>query len=102
MVKILGLSQEKKFHRFFNMSRNDFFFPINRSEKYTIIEIIMFKGRSLETKKKLIKSLIERIHNKLEISKIDIEIVIIESPNYNWGIRGVLGDELSLNYKVEV
>lgn len=32
----------------------------------------------------------------------DIEITIFETPKHNWGIRGVPGDELKLNYKVEV
>ncbi|APF21976.1 putative transglutaminase-like protein [Clostridium butyricum] len=32
----------------------------------------------------------------------DVEITIFETPNYNWGIRGVPGDELGLNYKVNV
>jgi hypothetical protein len=27
--------------------------------------------------------------------------VILESPKANWGIRGMIGDELQLSYKVE-
>jgi hypothetical protein len=33
---------------------------------------------------------------------MDVEITITETPKYNWGIRGMIGDELKLNYKVEV
>jgi len=38
----------------------------------------------------------------LSIEPLDIEIILIETPKYNWAIRGVAGDELSLNYKVNV
>jgi hypothetical protein len=31
----------------------------------------------------------------------DLEIVILESPKANWGIRGRIGDELQLSYRVE-
>jgi len=56
----------------------------------------------VETKKQLITHLIQNIHEKLNISLTDIEITIFETPKHNWGIRGLPGDELVLNYKVEV
>ncbi|MFN5728901.1 MAG: tautomerase family protein, partial [Pseudanabaena sp.] len=37
-----------------------------------------------------------------DIAPLDIEIILIETPSYNWGIRGMAGDELNLNYKVNV
>ncbi|WP_236901031.1 tautomerase family protein [Clostridium butyricum] len=66
------------------------------------MEISIFEGRSVEAKKKLIGLLFERIQNELGIVPNDVEITIFETPNYNWGIRGVPGDELGLNYKVNV
>jgi len=30
-----------------------------------------------------------------------VEITIVETPKANWGIRGKVGDELALTYKVE-
>ncbi len=62
----------------------------------------MFEGRSIKIKKDLIKSLYKAIGEKLFISSKDIEIVILESPKYNWGIKGLSGDELSLNYKTDI
>jgi hypothetical protein len=38
----------------------------------------------------------------LGIHKNDVEITIFETPRENWGIRGLPGDELPLNYKVDV
>ena len=57
---------------------------------------------TVETKKKLIRMLFKEINEKVNISKTDIEISIIESPASNWGFRGMTGDEVSLNYKIEV
>ncbi len=62
----------------------------------------MMEGRTVETKKSLIKSLFQKIEEGLQIDKDDIEICIIESPASNWGFRGMTGDEIVLNYKVEV
>ena len=101
LVDSLGLPQEKKFHRFFNMAPGDFVFPVDRTEKYTIIEISMFEGRSTEVKKKLINLIFGKV-GALGIQKNDIEITIFETPRENWGIRGLQGDELPLNYKVDV
>ncbi|MCA9895826.1 MAG: tautomerase family protein, partial [Anaerolineae bacterium] len=69
---------------------------------YTIIEISMFEGRSVASKKTLFRLLFERLHEQLHISPQDVEITITETPRHNWGIRGLPGDELQLNYKVDI
>ena len=69
---------------------------------YTIIEISMFEGRSVETKKYLIRLLFKRVHQQLDILPQDLEITITETPKHNWGFRGMPGDEIELNYRVEV
>ncbi|NMD71184.1 tautomerase family protein [Bacillus sp. DNRA2] len=102
MVAALDLPSEKRFHRFFPMEKEDFYYASGRTEAYTIIEISMFEGRSVETKKQLIKLLFERMNSELSISPQDIEITIFETPKHNWGIRGLPGDELKLSYKVDV
>lgn len=62
----------------------------------------MMKGRETNTKKKLIKSLFQNINKELNIALNDIEVCIIESEPYNWGFRGITGDEIKLNYKVNL
>ena len=101
-VEVLHLPPDKRFHRFFLLDSSDFFFPIDRSERYTIIEISMFEGRSVETKKQLIRLLFTRLQEELLIPPHDVEITIFETPQQNWGIRGLPGDELHLNYRVNV
>ncbi|MEG0448764.1 MAG: tautomerase family protein [Lysinibacillus sp.] len=102
MMEVLEFPMDKKFHRFFPMNKEDFYFPGDRTEAYTIIEVSMFEGRTIEAKKELVKYLFERIHSQLSIHPQDVEITIFETPKHNWGIRGLPGDELVLNYKVDV
>lgn len=102
VVDALHFPPDKRAHRFFPLERDDFYYPDGRTDAYTIIEINMIEGRSTETKKHLIRLLFERISQQLAISVQDIEINIQESPKHHWGFRGMLGDEITLNYKIEV
>lgn len=101
-MEAFDFPEEKRYHRFIKLSKEDFIFPGTRSENYSIIEISIFEGRSDASKKKLIQLLFERLEKNVNIDKQDIEITIFETPRKNWGIRGFPADELSLNYKVEV
>lgn len=102
VVETLALPQEKRFHRFMALGENEFFFPTDRSERYLIIEISMFEGRGVETKKALIRALFQKLEAEVGIVAQDVEITIFETPRSNWGIRGQCGDELWLSYTVEV
>lgn len=102
VVDALAFPPDKRAHRFFPLESEDFYYPPGRSERYTIIEISMFEGRTVDTKKRLIRLLFERIGAELGLSTQDIEITITETPKHNWGFRGLPGDEISLDYKVDV
>jgi hypothetical protein len=38
----------------------------------------------------------------LGIAPQDVEVTITETPKHNWVFRGLTGDEIDLNYKVDV
>jgi phenylpyruvate tautomerase PptA (4-oxalocrotonate tautomerase family) len=101
LQEAIGTPENKRFQRFFPLEPDNFYYPADRSAQYTIIEIVMFEGRSVAAKKQLTKLLFERIHQQLGIAIADIEIVMFELPKHNWGIRGLPGDELVLDYVVE-
>lgn len=102
VIEALDYPPDKKFHRFFGLEKSEFVFPVDRSENYTIIEISMFEGRSIEAKKALIRLIFSNIERETGIKPQDVEITIQETPKHNWGIRGLCGDELNLGYKVNV
>ena len=102
VVEALKFPPEKRAHRFFHMEPGDFYRPASATEKYTIIEISMFEGRTPEAKRTLIHLLFQRLQADVGVSPADVEITITETPRQNWGFRGQTGDEVGLNYKVEV
>ena len=102
VMDALAYPQDKRAHRFFPLEREDFYAPAGRTHGYTIIEISMFEGRSVEAKKRLIRLLFERLERECGIGPADVEVTITETPKHNWGFRGFPGDEHALDYKVEV
>lgn len=100
-MSALGLPETKRFHRFIPLEPWQLVTPEDRSEKYIIIEVMMFEGRSVFVKKQLYRDLIANLGESLEIDPQDIELTIEESPRHNWLIRGLPGDELDLPYQVE-
>jgi phenylpyruvate tautomerase PptA (4-oxalocrotonate tautomerase family) len=102
VVEALKFPQDKRAHRFFHMEPEDFYYPASATERYTIIEIGMMEGRTVEAKKQLIRLLFERVCTQADRLVNEVEISIIDSPRHNWGFRGVPGDEIGLNYRIEV
>ncbi len=103
MQSVLGLPEDKRAQRFIPLEVEDFYYPTGRTTAYTVIEINMMEGRTVETKKALIKALFQHIQAQLGIMPIDIEITIKEQPAHCWGFRGMTGDEArDLQYKVNV
>ena len=98
VMDALQYPSDKRAHRFFPLDASDFFYPPGRTDRYTIIEFSMIEGRSIESKKQLIRLLFERVQ-LLGISTQDLEMTIFETPKHNWGFRGLPGDEHQLNYK---
>ena len=102
VVQALAYPGDKKFHRFIGLDESEFIFPTDRSSHYTIIEISMFEGRSVEVKKNLIRLLFQYIEQEVGIAPQDIEITIFETPKHHWGIRGQCGDEVAFNFSVDI
>jgi phenylpyruvate tautomerase PptA (4-oxalocrotonate tautomerase family) len=102
VVEALRFPPSKRAHRFFPMDAEDFHHPDSASPRYTIIEISLFEGRSIETKKSLIRLIFERVCARCDRLPNEVEITLTETPRHNWGFRGLPGDEVGLAYKVEV
>jgi len=67
------------------------------------IEIIMFAGRTKETKAKLFKHIVSSLHNNLNIEPNKVFIVINEQPKENWGIRGgISAADVTFDFNVNI
>jgi phenylpyruvate tautomerase PptA (4-oxalocrotonate tautomerase family) len=102
VIEALQFPPDKRAHRFFPMDKENMLYPEGRTEAYTIIEITMIEGRTVDVRKKLIRLLSDRISEKVGIAQQDLEICIQESPACNWGFRGMHGDEVKLNYRINI
>ena len=102
VMEALTLPADKRAHRFFPLDEADFFYPADRSENYTIIEITMIEGRTIETRKKLVRLLFEKLASELGLANNDVEVCIYEAPACNWGFRGLHGDEAHIKYAINL
>ncbi|HOZ13231.1 MAG TPA: tautomerase family protein [Tenuifilaceae bacterium] len=68
-----------------------------------IIEISMFSGRTVVTKKLLYQLIVTNLSESLGIAKNEIFILINEQPKENWGVRGgIPANEIELGFKVDI
>ncbi|WP_136067907.1 tautomerase family protein [Modicisalibacter radicis] len=86
-----GVSGQQCFQRFIGLEAADFIHPDDRSEQYTIIEIVCREGRASEAKKALIRLLYDEIAQRAGIGAADVEIILFETPASQWGIDGRVG-----------
>lgn len=76
--------------------------PPGRGDRYTLVDIDLFTGRSLEAKRALYQALVRNL-GKLGIPADHIKVLLRESSAENWGIRGgVPASEVDLGFKVNV
>jgi phenylpyruvate tautomerase PptA (4-oxalocrotonate tautomerase family) len=102
LMEVFDLPENKRFHRYMLLDEEDFTYPPDRSDQYTIIELSIFEGRSVEAKKQLIKLLFSKLKEQAGLEEQDVEITLFETPLSNWSICGMPGDELALNYEIKV
>ena len=72
-----------------------------KSENYTLVEITMFPGRSLDAKRKLYQAIVRRF-GELCIEPVDVMVVLQEPPMENWGLKGVPASEVDLGFNLKV
>jgi len=73
-----------------------------KPEYYTHISIDCFAGRSLDTKRKLYKTIVKNLE-VFGISNNHVKIMLREITSENWGIRGgQAACDIDLGFKVDV
>jgi phenylpyruvate tautomerase PptA (4-oxalocrotonate tautomerase family) len=88
--------------RYFEHKPEHFAVPPGKTENYTLVEITLFPGRTLDAKRNLYKSIVRRFGD-LGIDPSDILIVLYEPQLDNWGIRGGSpASEVDLGFKLDV
>lgn len=98
----LGVPEDDRLIRFFEHTPEHFHVPPGKTENFTLVEINLFAGRSIEAKRALYQSIVRNL-GALGISPADIFIVLHDIPLENWGIRGgIPASEVNLGFKINV
>jgi len=76
--------------------------PPGRGQKFTLVEVTMFSGRSMGAKRTLYQAIVRNLA-AVGIPPLDIKITLIETPPENWGLRGGMpASEIDLGFKIDV
>lgn len=84
----LKIESWDRFQRLYELEPDHFERGGNKTDQFTMIEIMMFPGRTREQKALLYKRITEELWERLAIRNTDLFIVLQEPPNENWGLAG--------------
>lgn len=88
LVQAIKIPDYDRFQRIYELDEENFEVPEPKTDNVTLIEITMFKGRTIESKKAIYKAINENLAQNPGIDGNDITIVLYEPPLENWGVRG--------------
>jgi len=102
MKEALLIPEHDRHIRYIEHAPEDFQVPPGKTEEYTLVEITLFQGRSIDAKRNLYQAVVRNL-GSLGIAPEDVFIVLIESPPENWGVRGgIPASEVDLGFKIDV
>ncbi len=78
-----------------------FIVPSHVGPHYSVVEISLFTGRSIEAKRRLYAALVEAVE-PFGLAPHDLKVILHEVPRENWGLRGKPGSDIDLGFKVDV
>lgn len=89
LMEAIGINDWDRFQRIDEYESEDFETAPSKTDKFMIIEITLFPGRSSEMKEKAIQLITEKLSSALVIEPTDIFIIFVEPPLENWGMGGI-------------
>lgn len=75
--------------------------PSGKGVAYTIIEIAMFSGRTIDAKRRLYAALVRELA-AFGLAATDLKVIVHDVPRENWGLGGKAAVDIELGFKVEV
>jgi phenylpyruvate tautomerase PptA (4-oxalocrotonate tautomerase family) len=99
LVEAFKILEDDRVQRLVEYEPEDFDVP---SPGFVIVTITVFQGRSLDAKRALYHRTVKKL-GKLAIAASDINVVLVEVPPDNWGVRGGKpASEVDLGFDVNV
>jgi phenylpyruvate tautomerase PptA (4-oxalocrotonate tautomerase family) len=98
----LGLPEWDRTVRLVEHAPSHFPPPPGRSERFTLVGISLFSGRSPDAKRTLYRNVVDQLET-VGVPRDDVTITLIEIGRENWGIRGgQMASDVDLGFKVDV
>lgn len=88
LVNAIQIEDWDRFQRLYEIEDEFFERSESKTDKFTMIEITMFPGRTKEQKARIYEEITKELNDKLKIQPTDVFIVLNEPPNENWGLAG--------------
>jgi phenylpyruvate tautomerase PptA (4-oxalocrotonate tautomerase family) len=102
LVEAFSIPEDDRTQRIVEHDAEDFEIPPGATDRYTLVEITAFPGRSVPTKRRLYQAVVRRLE-ALGVPSSDILVVVHEPPMENWGIRGGKpASEVDPGFRVDV
>jgi phenylpyruvate tautomerase PptA (4-oxalocrotonate tautomerase family) len=102
LVEAFGIPDDDRTQRIIEHDLDNFEVPPGVGERYTLVEIIAFPGRSAAAKRHLYQAIVRNLE-AAGIPANDISIVLQEPPMENWGVRGGKpASEVDLGFRVDI
>ena len=99
LVAALQIEDDDRYQRLYELDADCFERRAAKTDRFTLIELTLFPGRSKEIKRQLIKETARLLFERLEIQASDIMMIMHEPPLDNWGCYGEQASDLSFQYK---
>jgi phenylpyruvate tautomerase PptA (4-oxalocrotonate tautomerase family) len=102
LVEAYGIPDADRTQRVVEHDPEYFEIPPGASERYTLIEITAFPGRSATAKRRLYEAIVRNL-DRAGVPSTDISVVLHEPPMQNWGIQGgTPASEVDLGFRVDI
>lgn len=88
LVNAIQIEDWDRFQRLYEIDNELFERSESKTDKFTMIELTMFPGRTKEQKARIYEEIVKELYERLKIEATDVFIVINEPPNENWGLAG--------------
>ena len=103
LVAAFKIPDHDRTQRFVEYAPLDFDLPPGRGERYTVVTLAVFPGRSRDAKRALYREIVTRFEAAAGIPPTDVFIVLHEVPMENWGLRGgQAGCDIDFGFKIDV
>lgn len=101
LLEGLLIPKEDRCVRLTEYDHDAFIVPTGKGATYTLVEVTLFSGRSLDAKRRLYRAMVEQL-GRFGVPNSDIKITLVEVPPEDWGIRGLPASEIELGFKINV